>query len=147
MSTVCPDCSAIRNDGRWCDCRTTGPKFFTRKDRRNKCNDRSLECAHFHHLINSLRSNAWSRPGGGGGVNAKTADFKVSTARYLKDMFGGERYSIVTRRSFTDFKTILFFVYRCETAALYWRDEFANLMGGRMTLWLGVSTSSGLPTS
>jgi hypothetical protein len=112
---------------RYCPC--AGRKFTTPGV---KVPDSELMRAHYFHLFKTIRTGSWTRHG------HKTAHFTNESAGWKfiagdRDQFFSVR-RLPTPQPF-DPAAIEYFIFRCETALKYWRDERARLMGGRMELW------------
>jgi len=124
----CENCSGnILPGERYCPC--AGRKFTTPG---TIVPDPVLMQAHYFQLFRSMRTGSWTRHG------HKTAHFTNESLSFR--LLAGDRGQFFSVRALPtpqpfDPAAIEFFIFRCELAQEYWRDERARLMGARMELW------------
>ena len=124
----CENCSGnILPGERYCPC--AGRKFTTPG---TIVPDPVLMQAHYFQLFRSMRTGSWTRHG------HKTAHFTNESRSFR--LLAGDRGQFFSVRALPtpqpfDPAAIEFFIFRCELAQEYWRDERSRLMGVRMELW------------
>jgi hypothetical protein len=123
----CPNCSGnILPGERQCPCAGRSFECPTKP-----LPDTVLQAAHYYHLFKSMRTGTWAKTG-------YIAPHNFSKQR-IRAMFDGREQWFSIRSSPVQHSfsvdAVEYFIFRCECAHRYWRDERAMLMGTRMELW------------
>jgi hypothetical protein len=137
MQRECRTCGAIIDAGeRRCKSPTHRVKHGRELGMTINAPQGSIQAAHFHHLAKSMRNGSWANTN----YRAAYSEGRQQMGRVHQE-FGG-RFAIERPpRPIRSFKDIQYFVFRCQLAKESLRDEFAGLMGMRLTLWLGGCTN------
>jgi hypothetical protein len=129
---VCPTCCAkILPGERYCLC--LGREFRIPS---KPAPEGSSEAAHYYHLFKSIRTKSWTKTG----YKAPWSLFRFQLKGLHADMPAnekGNRGFEIRRVSRLKARVddVAWFVFRCEVAHQYERNEFAGVIGSRLELW------------
>ena len=132
---ICPTCCAKILPGEL-RCLCVGRKF---RVPRKPAKEGSVEAAHYYHLLKSVRTGSWAKTGYKAPWTLFRFQLKGVHADMPADEKGNRGFSLrrVSRLN-ARMEEVAWFIFRCEVAFQYERNEFAGLMGSRLELWWGA---------